>query len=209
MTDILPFDNAFVVKRISGAALLLALENSLSDAHTDGRFLQVSGLRIVATWRRPSGRRLQEAYFIPPVRRGSSSSSDDGAINQNSSNTKPQTIDPKRLYSIAMVSFIADGFDGYSMFSDTETLVGEEGAMTDTRLLLQIFGYESAELTENNPESEQEHELEMEEIDGDDTSKAIERARQVIVVGTNENDGLPVVEPVIDGRIKFIDEPTL
>lgn len=42
LIEIVPFDNTVVVKRVTGDVLIRALENSFSDAHTDGRFLQCS-----------------------------------------------------------------------------------------------------------------------------------------------------------------------
>ncbi|KAI4218051.1 MAG: hypothetical protein LQ349_008891, partial [Xanthoria aureola] len=124
MIDILPFDNAFVVKRVSGHDILTALSNSLSDAHTDGRFLQISGLCVSANWHRPEHHRLITAHHCP----------------QHGPST---LISPNRTYTVAMVSFIAAGFDGYTSFKEAETVVGEEGAMTDTGLLLKVLGYES------------------------------------------------------------------
>lgn len=97
-TDIVPYDNFFVVKRIRGSTLLAALENSVGNAHTDGRFLQLSGLRVVANWRLPEGNRVLRAYNKPLA-------------------GPEQDIDLERKYTVAMVSFIASGFrrchDGY------------------------------------------------------------------------------------------------
>jgi 5'-nucleotidase, C-terminal domain len=179
--DIVPFDNAFVVKRISGSALLAALENSVSNAHTDGRFLQFSGLRLVASWHRPEGLRVLDAYYVPL-------------------SGPEQKIDQKRSYTIAMVSFIASGFDGYTWFKDEETLVSEEGAMTDTSLMLQIFRYSLSERCSDDA---------GEESEDDETSQGIERARKAIIVAKDEADGLPIVGPAVDGRIRFVREAVL
>lgn len=175
MIDILPFDNAFVVKRLRGTQLLTAFENSLSDAHTDGRFLQLSGLRIIASWHRPEGHRLITAHHCP---RGSISL---------------QPISAERTYTVAMVSFIAAGFDGYVGLKDAETIVGEEGAMTDTSLLMKILGYAN----------EAENDSGGKRTDGDDTDVAVLRARKEIVSSYHSSDRLPVVGPAIDGRIDF------
>ncbi|KAL8800730.1 MAG: hypothetical protein Q9182_004973 [Xanthomendoza sp. 2 TL-2023] len=179
MIDILPFTNPFVVKRLSGTQLLRALENSLSDAHTDGRFFQLSGLRIKASWSLPSMRRLLNAHFVPHNESGA-----------------PVPIDPKQTYTVAMVSFIAAGFDGYVDMVDTETLVSEEGAMTDTGLMMKILGYES----EQGGSSEQDEK----KTEGDDeTDAGIQRARKAVVIGHDLNDGLPIVGPKEDRRIDF------
>lgn len=175
----MPFDNVFVVKRIRGSALLAALENSVGNGHTDGRFLQLSGLRIVADWRLPEGNRVLGAYYKPL--------------------TGPeQDIDPERKYTIAMVSFIASGFDGYSWFKDEETLVGEEGAMTDTNLMLQVFDESLSGRHENGGKRDAL----------DKATIGIERARKCIIVGKDDGDGLPIVAPTRDGRIEFVwEEP--
>lgn len=96
-----------------------------------------------------------------------------------------------------MVSFIAAGFDGYSSFQRAETIIGEEGAMTDTGLLLKVLGYES---------HSEGFRVEEKQGEGDDVDLGVGRARAAIVVGYDERDGLPVVGPVMDGRIKFIEE---
>ncbi len=118
--EISPFDNAFVVKRVSGGVLFQALENSVSDAHTDGRFLQLCGLSMRLDWRRPEGSRVSDVLFHPQ-------------------NGKTQPLETDRMYTVTMVDFIGSGFDGYTCFRDCETLVDTEGAITDTNMLLEIF----------------------------------------------------------------------
>lgn len=171
VVDISPFDNAFVVKRVSGRILLEAFENSVSDAHTDGRFLQVSGLKITANWNRQEGQRVRKIQHQPV----------EGPL---------QPIDLDRTYDIAMVDFIASGFDGYTCFRDTPTLVDAEGAMTDTNLMLQIFGAGGDETSDEISKR-------------DDTAKGIDRARNAIVGRFDDKNGLPVISPVLDGRIQF------
>ncbi|EFE34384.1 UDP-sugar hydrolase, putative [Trichophyton benhamiae CBS 112371] len=118
--DISPFDNAFVIKRVSGHVLAAVLENSVSDAHTDGRFLHVSGLTMAVDWSRPEGQRVGDILYVPKhgIRRA---------------------VLSRDMYTVAMVDFIASGFDGYSCFRDCETLLDAEGSVTDTNLLLQVF----------------------------------------------------------------------
>lgn len=170
--DISPFDNAFVVKRVSGRVLVEAFENSVSDAHTDGRFLQVSGVRIVADWSHPEGQRIGTVAYVPR----------DGP---------PQAIGAERMYTVAMVDFIASGFDGYRCFQDTETLVDAEGAMTDTNLLLQVFGAAPAE--DNGG------------VGGADRSTVgIQRAKESIIRRRHPVNQLPVISPRIEGRIRFV-----
>ncbi|KAA8649586.1 hypothetical protein EYZ11_005955 [Aspergillus tanneri] len=161
--NICPFENTLLVKRISGKTLYQALENSISDMHTDGRFLQVSGLRIRATWQRQQGSRVLDVFL----------DRDDTRIN------------PQGMYTVALAGFIAQGFDGYTWFPKEETLVGAEAAMTDTGLMLQVF--EHGEPVQGNSV----HDM------------GIERARRAVVSG--RVDGFPVVSPVVDGRIQFVE----
>ncbi|KAH7906966.1 Metallo-dependent phosphatase [Hygrophoropsis aurantiaca] len=158
--DIVPFDNAFVVKRLTGRVLLRALENSVSDSRTDGRFLQLSGLSILVDLRRPEGARILRATLGSGQRVRS---------------------DDQTSYTVTMVGFIAEGFDGYVDFKEMETLVDVEGAMTDTSLMLQVLRRDSDEV--------------------DETDAMIDRARRTIIVG--EKEGLPLVNPKVEGRIQF------
>ncbi|KAF3900196.1 2,3-cyclic-nucleotide 2-phosphodiesterase [Trichophyton interdigitale] len=179
-TDIMPFDNAFVVKRVGGATLLSALENSISDSHTDGRFLQVSGMRFKASWQRPEGSRVLGAFFEHKT----------GEL---------EDINPGRSYTIAMVSFIATGFDGYDCFKAEETLVDAESAMTDTSLMLQIFRH-SRKSNHANEKVEDKNDAE-----GDDkTEMGVKRAMEAIITGYDDIDGLPIVSPVLDNRLTFV-----
>lgn len=166
--DISPFDNAFVVKRVRGGVLAEALENSVSDAHTDGRFLQLSGLAIIADWKNPEGQRVKTISYI----------SDGCKI----------ALEHDRMYTVAMVDFISSGFDGYSCFQDSETLVDTEGAMTDTNMLLEIFKSGSS----SDSDLQDEH------------TAGIQRAKKAIICGCNEIDSLPIVAPRLENRITFI-----
>jgi len=178
--DISPFDNAFVVKRVRGSKLLEALENSVGDSHTDGRFLQVSGLRIMVDWGCVDGERVKGVEFhAPTIKEG-------GEVQLI---TEP--LDGERMYSVAMVDFIASGFDGYACFKECETLVDAEGAMTDTNLLLETFGDTAKK---ENEEGEK----------ADVHTEGIERVKKAIILGRHEVDGLPVVGPVVDERITVI-----
>ncbi|KOS17835.1 Trifunctional nucleotide phosphoesterase protein [Escovopsis weberi] len=175
--DISPFDNAFVVKRVSGRVLARAFENSVSDAHMDGRFLQVSGMKLTADWSCREGSRVMSMTFLPRGGRA------------------PEAIAAERLYTVAMVDFIASGFDGYSCFRDAETLVEKEGAMTDTNLLLQVFGAAPAQ------------EAGVGVVDSN--TEGIARAKGAIIRGSHVVNGLPVIGPKLEGRIQFVNKSNL
>ncbi|GFG05070.1 trifunctional nucleotide phosphoesterase protein YfkN [Aspergillus udagawae] len=164
--EICPFENPLLVKQVSGHALHQALENSVSDLHVDGRFMQCSGLHIVADWQQQEGHRILQLSLM------------------QSPSMPAKRILPSQIYTVVMSSFIAAGFDGYTCFQSAETLVDMETAVTDTGLLLQIFGYDKEGLN-----------------DGDTTG--IDRARRAIVCGMHGLDNLPVVSPVVEGRIRF------
>ncbi|KAL2814698.1 Metallo-dependent phosphatase-like protein [Aspergillus cavernicola] len=174
MINICPFGNALLVKRFTGEILRLALENSVSDKHTDGRFLQISGLRVVANWQRPEWSRVINVLLERP----------DGGL---------EPLDPTRTYTVAMPSFIAQGYDGFTWFSTLETIVNQEAAMTDTGLLLNMFGHGEGLSHEGDSSENSGHAM------------GIRRARALIVVGQSPSDSLPIVRPVVEDRIRFIE----
>lgn len=135
----------------------------MSDARTDGRFLQLSGMRIVVDLQQNEGSRILSAI---------------------SSGHSETPVQDGKEYTIAMTSFIADGFDGYTFLKDEPTLLGVEGAMTDTALVLRVF-----RAAEDDDEGI------------DETDEGIERARREVVVGME--NGLPLVFPKEMGRISF------
>lgn len=157
----------FVVKQVSTRTLLQALENSVSDSRTDGRFLQLSGMSIDVDFARAEKSRIVRATV-----------GDRTILSPESKTSSP----PRSFtFTVAMVNFIADGFDGYTCFNgpDVETLVGVEGAMSDTGILLEILEEPPA-----GEEADFEH---------------ISRARKA-VFDDSERD-LPLVKPKIEGRI--------
>jgi 5'-nucleotidase len=128
----------------------------------------VSGLSIIADVNKPEGSRILSIYL-----------SKDG-------NHIPITSDSKEKFTVAMVSFISEGFDGYTCFSspDVETLIGLEGALTDTGIMLEIL------------RSDREVGMSEEE----DIQRV--RARRAILV--DEASMLPVVNPRVENRIVYI-----
>jgi len=90
---VLPFDSSIVTLQLSGAQIRLALENSVSrlPRHA-GRFLQISGLKVLYDVTRSEGDRVRSVTI-------------DG---------KP--LEARYVYSVATDSFLADGGDGYAVF---------------------------------------------------------------------------------------------
>ncbi|KAH7925752.1 Metallo-dependent phosphatase [Leucogyrophana mollusca] len=173
---IVPFDNAFVVKRLTGRIILEALENAVCDI-IDGRFFHMSGLSISVGARQPVGSRVLNAHLV----RGHTSA----------------PAESHQLYTVTMVAFIAEGYDGYTLFKDTPTLVSEEGAMTDASLLMQIF---RGNVHADKGQGVSGGDGQMRE---DETDMAVDRARAVVVVGKTE-DGLPIVRAEVQGRIRVV-----
>ncbi|KAI4524465.1 Metallo-dependent phosphatase [Schizophyllum commune Loenen D] len=118
--DIVPFDNPWVVKRMSGQVILEALENSVSDMRSDGRFLQLSGLNIVVDFGCNQGQRLMSASL-----------------------SSGAPLDLETDYTVTMQRFIAEGFDGFTCFRNAANLVDLEAAMTDTSLLMALLSSDS------------------------------------------------------------------
>ena len=91
--DVLPFNNFPVVLRLSGKEIREVLEQGVSDlGGHGGKFLQVSGLRLVYRQSAPLGHRVQEIRI------------------------NGQPLDPDREYLLATNDFLAAGGDGFSVF---------------------------------------------------------------------------------------------
>lgn len=102
----LPFGNKTVVLGMSGADVMMALENAVSKIEdTSGRFMQVSGNMAVVYDRNASvGSRVVSAMI----------------------NGAP--IDPAATYSVATNDFVARGGDGYSTFATAEVLLSADAS---------------------------------------------------------------------------------
>jgi len=95
MLSIFPYRDQLVRLQVTGAILQAALENAVSKSAEDpepGRFLQVSGLRFAFDPSRPKGQR------VLCVTVGG------------------KALSPTATYSLATLSFLAGGKDGYEMF---------------------------------------------------------------------------------------------
>ncbi len=91
--DVLPFNNFPVVLRLSGREIREVLEQGVSDlGGHGGKFLQVSGVRLVYRPSAPPGNRVQEIRI------------------------NDQPLDPDKQYLLATNDFLAAGGDGFSVF---------------------------------------------------------------------------------------------
>jgi 2',3'-cyclic-nucleotide 2'-phosphodiesterase (5'-nucleotidase family) len=92
LMEVLPLDSSLAVLALTGAQLRTALEHGFSRLpQPNGRFLQISGLRLRVDLARATGARIADIQ-----------------VNGNA-------LDPARYYSVAVTRFIAEGGDGYSM----------------------------------------------------------------------------------------------
>jgi 5'-nucleotidase / UDP-sugar diphosphatase len=95
----LPFNNNLAVVELSGAEVLVALENGVSQyADKAGRFPQVAGLAFVFDPKKPVGQRIVGATI-------------GGAA-----------VDGKKLYKVATNDFMARGGDGYYVMAKAKKL---------------------------------------------------------------------------------------
>ena len=110
--EVLPYGNESTVLELTGAHVVAALENGVSQVEEGaGRFPQVAGLRFRFSPDAPSGERIESVE----VRTGGSS--------------EFLPIDPNATYTLATNEYLADGGDGYEAF-------GTATARYDTGLLL-------------------------------------------------------------------------
>lgn len=112
--SVLPFESSIVTITVTGEQLLLALENSVSlfPRHV-GRFLQLSGLRVVYDADQPAGRRVTSVHVGEHL------------------------LVRDRTYSVVTDAFIADGGDGFTVFQQARSRADHQTPIRD--LLLQAL----------------------------------------------------------------------
>ncbi|EXJ10965.1 bifunctional metallophosphatase/5'-nucleotidase [Nitrincola nitratireducens] len=102
----LPFRDHVVLLEVTGAQLLAAMENSLSQIEDmKGRYLQVSGMEVVYDSSQDPGKRVIAL------------------------NVRGQAVQDNQIYRLATRQFIANGGDGFDMFIGVKPIV-YEGQMT-------------------------------------------------------------------------------
>jgi 5'-nucleotidase len=109
---VLPFQNTVATFRISGAGLLAALENGVSQVEEGaGRFPQVAGMRFTWNPAAAPGSRIVSAEF------------------QMTEGWAP--IDPDLLYMVVTNNFLRKGGDGYAAFAEQGTDAYDYGPGVD------------------------------------------------------------------------------
>jgi len=111
MLELQPFGNQISTFELTGADLLVALENSVSRIEfnedglvtrqgASGRFLQVSGLRFSFDPNLNEGSRIVE-------------------VEVENADGEFEALDPEAVYSVAAPNFIRGGGDGYAVFAES------------------------------------------------------------------------------------------
>ena len=100
----LPFGNVVVLLELSGADILAALENGVSEVENGaGRFPHLSGMTLTYDPKAEKGKRVVSAQI-------------GGA-----------DIDPGKTYTLATNDYVARGGDGYAAFTRGKTLIDVSG----------------------------------------------------------------------------------
>jgi 5'-nucleotidase/UDP-sugar diphosphatase len=109
--SVLPFDSALVTFQATGTILRQALEHSVSQwPNHSGRFLQLSGLQVTYDGSAPVGFRVKEILV--------------GGT----------PMDLLESYSVATDAFVADGGDGYDMFTQARHRINHQTPLRDLLL---------------------------------------------------------------------------
>ncbi|PFH33046.1 5'-nucleotidase, C-terminal domain-containing protein [Besnoitia besnoiti] len=129
LAEMLPMADTLCVIAVPGAMLLDVLENSVSQLpKTEGRFLQVAGLRFAFDSSRAVGRRLLRdsvtvaADACGDLRSGTATPLLPGTRRQDDY----LPLDETRIYSVATKTYVAAGRDGYDMLATCKVLVEDE-----------------------------------------------------------------------------------
>jgi 5'-nucleotidase / UDP-sugar diphosphatase len=113
----LPFGNVTVLIRLSGADLLAALENGVSQIEADaGRFAQVSGMSYAYDPKRPPGSRIVEVEI------------------------GGDPLESGRIYQVATNDYIYRGGDGYEALGRGETLIDPSAATLLANMVMDYIG---------------------------------------------------------------------
>ena len=120
--NMLPFGNLISTFQLSGADVLVTLENSVSRIELDedsnpmvdgasGRFMQVAGLRYVFDATQEVGSRIVSAEVMQ--------------------GGEYAALDPMAIYSIATNDFVRGGGDGYAVFAEKAINPYDQGSPLD------------------------------------------------------------------------------
>lgn len=113
---VLPFGNLVATVDLTGADVIAALENGVSQVENGaGRFPQVSGIRYSWDGSKEAGQRIVSVEVM----------GEDGSYS---------AIDPEAVYTVATNDFMRRGGDGYSTFVDNAISFYDFGSPLDVVL---------------------------------------------------------------------------
>lgn len=197
--DCLPCQNQLVLKLITGKAMRAALENPVSERHADGRFLQIGGLRVNASLARPEGDRIVSAKWV---------------LQEHVNGTRiEEHIRDEKNYTVAMTEWLVKGWGGFSMLRKGQLLrEGEAQGMTDTDLFFKAFGEWSdidnalISMATGNRKKKQAPVAVKKYLNNpylSSRNSGLWAVRYKMVLGKDDEKGVPIVSPNVDGRIHF------
>lgn len=94
---VLPFQNTLSTFQVSGAQLMEALENGVSQIEEGaGRFPQVAGMTFTFDASQPAGSRISDVMIAG------------------------QPLEPEKTYGVVSNNYVRNGGDGYAMFKEAE-----------------------------------------------------------------------------------------
>lgn len=94
---VLPFQNTLSTFQVSGAQLMEALENGVSQIEEGaGRFPQVAGMTFTFDASQPAGSRVSDVMIAG------------------------QPLEPEKTYGVVSNNYVRNGGDGYAMFKEAE-----------------------------------------------------------------------------------------
>ena len=113
--EVLPYGNQISVLSLSGARLVEALENGVSQVEDDaGRFPHVGGVRYTFDPSAEPGGRIVSVEIW------------------DAASESYIALDPAVVYTVATNNFLADGGDGYAMFDEPEDRYDSGWLLSDT-----------------------------------------------------------------------------
>ena len=164
MMEMFPFEDPVMVIRIRGDKLWEALESSVSMyPKLEGRFPQVSGMRIVFDAARPSGKRLLHVWMhekhdyskMTPDRDTRESScelveSDTSGnallsfqqhphYDPNAPQFDEHALDFEKYYNIVTRQYLFEGNDGFDALKGAEKVIDEEQGILMSTLMRRFF----------------------------------------------------------------------
>ncbi|KAI8814178.1 Metallo-dependent phosphatase-like protein [Cladochytrium replicatum] len=201
--EILPFDDPCVVIKIKGKDLLEALEGAVSEVPSlEGRFPQVSGMKLQYDSRKEKGNRVVDVQ----VRYG-------GIF---------EPLDFERTYTVATRSYVAEGHDGYDALTRSQYVVTKEDGMLLSAVVRRFFaGMRIFNLLHTTP-SPHSTPIATSPVDARRIAAANKWKRVVhgcfqakdnrSTAGDSNAKGgygLAVISPVIEGRVVDLAEPEI